>query len=93
MNVAARLEALAEPSGICISRMVHDQVRDRLRFAFEDLGGQQVKNIARPVGVYRVLWDDAASAALDVSRMPTLELPEKTSSCRSTIRVGGAIGR
>jgi adenylate cyclase len=85
VNVAARLEALAEPSGICISRMVHDQVRDRLRFAFEDLGGQQVKNIARPVGVYRVLWDDAASAALDVSRMPPLELPEKTSSCRSTI--------
>src|SRR6201984_1378116 len=54
VNVAARLEALAEPGGICISRVVRDQVRDRLDFLFEDLGEQQVKNIARPVRVYRV---------------------------------------
>ena len=52
VNVAARLEALAEPGGICISRVVRDQVRDRVSFAFEDLGEQQVKNIARPVRVY-----------------------------------------
>src|ERR1700730_16759480 len=52
VNVAARLEALAEPGGICVSRMVHDQVRDKLAFAFEDLGEQQVKNIARPVRAY-----------------------------------------
>ena len=52
VNVAARLEALAEPGGISVSRMVRDQVRDRLDFAFEDLGEQQVKNIARPVRVY-----------------------------------------
>ena len=52
VNVAARLEALAEPGGICVSRVVRDQVRDRLDFAFEDLGEQQVKNIARPVRVY-----------------------------------------
>ncbi|MGA7866981.1 MAG: adenylate/guanylate cyclase domain-containing protein [Stellaceae bacterium] len=49
VNVAARLEALAEPSGICVSRVVRDQVRDELDFSFEDLGEQQVKNIARPV--------------------------------------------
>jgi adenylate cyclase len=54
VNVAARLEALAEPGGICVSRMVHDQVRDKLAFAFEDLGEQQVKNIARPVRAYRI---------------------------------------
>jgi adenylate cyclase len=54
VNIAARLEALAEPDGICVSRVVRDQVRDRLDFAFEDLGEQQVKNIARPVRVYRV---------------------------------------
>src|ERR1051326_5478703 len=48
VNVAARLEALAEPGGICVSRMVRDQVRDRLDFAFEDKGDQQVKNITRP---------------------------------------------
>jgi adenylate cyclase len=54
VNVAARLEALAEPSGICVSRVVRDQVRDRLDYTFEDLGEQQVKNIARPVRAYRV---------------------------------------
>ena len=54
VNVAARLEALAEPGGICISRVVRDQVRDRLDYAFEDLGEQQVKNITRPVRAYRV---------------------------------------
>src|SRR5215471_14186224 len=52
VNVAARLEAFAEPGGICISRMVRDQIRDKLPFAFEDQGEQSVKNIARPVRVY-----------------------------------------
>jgi adenylate cyclase len=54
VNVAARLEALAEPGGICISRAARDQVRDRLDFALEDLGEQAVKNIARPVRVFRI---------------------------------------
>jgi adenylate cyclase len=54
VNVAARLEALADPGGICVSRVVRDQVLDKLSFTFEDLGAQQVKNIARPVDVYRV---------------------------------------
>ena len=61
VNVAARLQALAEPGGICVSRAVRDQVLDKLSFAFEDLGAQQVKNIARPVEVYRV---DLGSEAL-----------------------------
>ena len=52
VNVAARLEALAEPGGICISRTVRDQIRDKLLYSFEDLGEQSVKNIARPVRVY-----------------------------------------
>src|SRR5215467_14614608 len=55
VNIAARLEALAEPGGICVSRMVRDQVRDKLAISFEDMGQQQVKNIARPVRVYRAL--------------------------------------
>src|SRR5262249_31815295 len=55
VNVAARLEALAEPGGICVSRMVRDQVRDKLAFSFEDMGEQQVKNIARPIRVHRIL--------------------------------------
>jgi len=52
VNVAARLEALAEPGGICVSRVVRDQVRDKLDYTFEDRGEQNVKNIARPVRVY-----------------------------------------
>jgi adenylate cyclase len=55
VNIAARLEALAEPGGVLVSNTVYEHVRDRLPFGFEDLGDQQVKNIARPVRVYRVL--------------------------------------
>src|SRR5262245_29402421 len=54
VNVAARLEALAHPGGIMVSSVVHDQVRDKLSFGFEDMGEQTVKNIARPIGVHRV---------------------------------------
>ena len=54
VNVAARLEALAEPGGICVSGMVYDQVHGRLDCAFADIGEQSLKNIARPVRVYRV---------------------------------------
>jgi TolB-like protein/class 3 adenylate cyclase len=54
VNIAARIEALADAGGVFVSNTVHDHVRDGLPFAFEDLGEQQVKNIARPVRVYRV---------------------------------------
>ena len=54
VNVAARLEALADPGGICVSLVVRDQVQDRLDVAFEDRGEQRVKNIARPVHVFRI---------------------------------------
>src|SRR4029077_385254 len=54
VNVAARIEALADAGGVFVSNTVHDQVRDRLPFVFEDLGEQKVKNITRPVRVYRV---------------------------------------
>jgi len=60
VNVAARLEALAEPGGILVSRNVHDQVRDKLSFGFEDMGEQAVKNIARPIGVHRVSLAESA---------------------------------
>src|SRR5207302_5961494 len=52
VNVAARLEGLCEPGGICISRAVRDQVRDKLPVTFDDLGEQAVKNIARPVRAF-----------------------------------------
>src|SRR5438045_185969 len=54
VNVAARLEGLAEPGGICVSRVVRDQVRDKLDVEFDDQGEQQVKNITRPVRVYLI---------------------------------------
>ena len=52
VNIAARLEALAEPGGFCISGTVRDHIGDRLPYAFEDIGEQSVKNIGRPVRVY-----------------------------------------
>jgi adenylate cyclase len=52
VNIAARLEALAEPDGICVSQIVYDQVRDKLPYPFDDLGQQTVKNIKRPLHVY-----------------------------------------
>src|SRR5216683_5935048 len=55
VNVAARLESLAEPGGICVSGTVYEQVRDKLALSYEDAGEQEVKNIVRPVRVYRVL--------------------------------------
>ena len=74
VNVAARLEALAEPGGICISRMVRDQIRDKLSYAFVDQGEQCVKNIARPVRVYALhpeaLVDPLAPGASAAPRIP-----------------------
>jgi class 3 adenylate cyclase len=61
VNIAARLEGLADPGGICISRGIHDHVMKKLPFEFEDLGEQSVKNIAQPVRVYRLLLDARAS--------------------------------
>ena len=76
VNIAARLEQLAEPGGVCISGAVHEEVRDRLGIvAFEDRGEQQVKNIARPVRVYTLAPPGAARSAASKS----LPLPDKPS--------------
>ena len=63
VNVAARLQGLAEPGGICISGTVFDQVRNKLTLGYDFLGAQAVKNIAEPVPTYRVLLGGAAEAA------------------------------
>jgi pentatricopeptide repeat protein len=76
VNIAARIEALADAGGVLVSNTVHDQVRDRLPFVFEDLGEHQVKNIARPVRVYRVR---EPSAAVESPVAPVLPLPDKPS--------------
>jgi adenylate cyclase len=72
VNVAARLEALAEPGGICASSRVQEDVQGRLDVVFEDTGEQQLKNIARPVRVYRVRLNGSAAR-------PTPALPDKPS--------------
>jgi adenylate cyclase len=78
VNIAARLEALAEPGGICVNRVVRDQVRDKLDFAFEDAGEQRVKNIARPLRVYRIRPGRSAGDTMGAAR-PPLALPDKPS--------------
>jgi len=62
VNVAARLEGLAEPGGFCVSGNVYEEVRDRTPYAFDDMGGQRVKNIDRPVRVYRLAPGAVAGA-------------------------------
>ena len=76
VNVAARLESMAEPGGICISEDAFRQVRDRIDAEFVDAGSQNLKNIARPVRVYRI---SPGSAAVAAGLKPTLALPDKPS--------------
>jgi len=78
VNIAARIEALADPGGVFVSNTVHEHVRDRLPFGFEDLGEQQFKNIARPVRVYRVR-NPAAAMSPSGPSSPVLPLPDKPS--------------
>ncbi len=68
VNIAARLEALAEPGGICISRTVREHVGDKLPYPFEDMGDQRVKNIARPVRVYAI----SAAAVASLPQVPSI---------------------
>jgi adenylate cyclase len=77
VNVAARVQALAPPGGICTSRVVRDEVLDKLSFTFEDLGAQTVKNIARPVEVYRVDFGEA--------------LPTRAASTPKSLRLAVAV--
>ncbi len=81
VNVAARLEGLAEPGGICVSRVVRDQVRDKVDFAFEDMGEQALKNIARPLRVYRVRFAAGGRTpeVVPTENPPVLALPDKPS--------------
>jgi TolB-like protein/class 3 adenylate cyclase/tetratricopeptide (TPR) repeat protein len=80
VNVAARLEALAEPGGICISETVLNHTRDRMRFDVEDAGTQTLKNIARPVHVYRIVVVDPGRRPLAAqTHEPALALPDNPS--------------
>src|SRR5438105_3550643 len=83
VNVAARLEALADPGGICVSARVQEDAAGRLDLIFDDLGEQQLKNIARPVRVFRIRPGDSEPSPIAVhesaDRAEPLALPDKPS--------------
>ena len=76
VNIAARLEGLAEPGGICVSARVRGDAAGKLDLAFEDMGQQELKNIARPIRAYRVAMERRADAADEPAPLP---LPDKPS--------------
>jgi adenylate cyclase len=91
VNVAARLEALATPGGICVSSRVHEDVQGKLALAFEDTGEHKLKNIARPIRVYRIHLDETAAhtAASSGSKDPqhpttSLAVPSQPTSGERT---------
>jgi class 3 adenylate cyclase len=77
VNIAARLEALCEPGGVCISRTANDQIRDKLSLGFADLGEQTVKNISRAVGVYGLTAKDIGALPAAVAATPDEPDPAK----------------
>ena len=83
VNVAARLEALAEPGGICVSRVVRDQVRDKLDYRFEDLGEKQLKNVGRPVRVYALRPEGRSAVGVSAA----VSIPQPAAAPRLSIVV------
>jgi adenylate cyclase len=79
VNIAARLEGIAEPGGICLSTAAYEQVRDKLHEQFIDLGDKELKNIARPVRVYRIDIKAASTNAAPEVTKSALALPDKPS--------------
>jgi adenylate cyclase len=79
VNIAARLEGIAEPGGICISQTVLNHARGKIAFEFEDLGEQALKNIVQPVHVYRLLLNSSRGSTVARSSEPALALPDKPS--------------
>ncbi len=77
VNIAARLEGLAEPGGVCVSGKVREELRGKFDLGFDDLGAQSVKNIAEPVRVYRVTAEQLTLSAAPSSK--PLPLPDKPS--------------
>jgi adenylate cyclase len=74
VNIAARLEALADPGGICVSKTAFDQIETKLPLGYEYLGEKEVKNIAKPVGAYRVLMEPRVTIAGAKEKKPSIPL-------------------
>lgn len=77
INVAARIEAFAEPGGICVTRETRDNVRDKVDYRFEDLGERQVKNISRPVRIFAVIFDRSEPVKVEETVPETDDAPDK----------------
>jgi len=93
VNIAARLEGLAEPGGICVSRTVFNHVKGKVDFGFDDLGEQEVKNIPEPVRIFKVLLDAPAAehtAATAPAAKPVIALAADRSRARGAGDCGGA---
>src|SRR5436305_12794146 len=86
VNIAARLETLCEPGGICISRAANDQIRDKLSLSFADLGEQAVKNISRAVGVFRLTSKDIEALPEQVAATPHETIEAATAPYAQEIR-------
>lgn len=90
VNIAARLEALAEPGGICISRVARDAVAGKLPVTFEEMGEQHVKNITKPVRVFRVRYTDDDWPAASVARAATVK-PRRFPALAMGVMAGGLV--
>jgi adenylate cyclase len=88
VNVAARLEGVAEPGGICISGSAFDQVKDRLSIGFEDMGPQEVKNIAQPIPAFRIV-PGSVSVAATPARSKRWRLPTAAAALVVILIAGG----
>jgi adenylate cyclase len=86
VNIAARLEGLCEPGGLCISSAANEQIRDKLTLTFTDLGEHTVKNIARPVGVFGL-------SAKDIAALPEEELPEASQTTKPAVEIAPPLRR
>src|SRR3954470_7394374 len=86
VNIAARLETLCEPGGVCISRAANDQIRDKLSLSFADLGEQAVKNISRAVGVFGLTSKDIESLPEEVAAPPGETIEAATAASEQEIR-------
>src|SRR5262249_7472578 len=80
VNIASRLEKMAEPGRVCIGRLIDDQVKGKLPYSYADLGEQRLRNIPEPVRVYRVMRSEpAADASGGLWAKDALPLPDKPS--------------
>jgi adenylate cyclase len=86
VNIAARLEALADPGGICVSKTAFDQIETKLPLGYEYLGEQEVKNIPKPVGAYRVLMEPRVTVAEEIKKEKTVPMWQ-----RKTILAAGVV--